>query len=116
MDEKKWKETLDSLNDEIMHACDGGVDLMTVATDGGHVGLMGSISEGESSERLTAALCELLCDPNVGLKVGRIVFGAVMFAAKTDPMYMSLMREFLEHEGARKDPPKTPQGGRRMPS
>lgn len=116
MDEKKWKEILDSLNDEIMHACDGGVDLMTVATDGGHVGLMGSIPDRESSERLTAALSGLLCDPNVGLDVGRIVFGAVMFAAKTDPSYMSLMREFLDHEGARKDPPKTPQGGRRMPS
>lgn len=116
MDEKKWKEILDSLNDEIMHACDGGVDLMTVATDGGHVGLMGSIPDRESSERLTAALSELLCDPKVGLAVGRIVIGAVMVAAKKDHRYMSLMREFLEHEGARKDSPKTPQGGRRMPS
>lgn len=116
MDEKKWKEILDNLNDEIMHACDGGVDLMTVATDGGHVGLMGNIPDGESSERLSAALSVLLCDPKVGLAVGRIVFGAAMFAAKTDPRYMSLMREFLEHEGVRKDSPKTTQGGRRMPS
>lgn len=117
MDEKKWKKAIDRLNEETGRACDGGLDIMAVATDGSHVGIMGCISDGESSERLSAALTVLLCDPNVGLDVGRIVMGAAMTAAVRDPRYMSLMREFLDKEGKKgHGTPKPPQGGRRMPS